>query len=359
MELKTYRVIVNADDDLTGVYAVSLVDSPAIEVDWIKLGKVEEFFFSANADKQMLFGPLLIPNKLILRKAADGEMFNIMFDAETIQIIADKYNENKINDIFNFQHSDEKVNAVLLQNWITGKNDKSHDYGFDLPEGTWFAGVKVKDENFWMNEVKTDKVKGFSIEVKADVELIKMTAIADKNENIKLMDYKTKDGLTLNWDGDAAVGTEVSLILEDGTAVVADNGTYELEDGTKIVIADGKVGEIIAAEVAAEDMAIAPDTTGLLEVVQPLIEELRGVIAELSSRLDKLENVETIEEETTSTENYRIVETELELCLLKAKLEKLSLTAGAPSVTKRSDSEIKKQAQNDIMMEKISFFKRK
>jgi len=355
MELKTYRVIVNADDDLTGVYAVSLVDQPAIEVDWIKLGKVEEFLFSANPDKQMLFGPLLIPNKLILRKAADGEMFNIMFDAETIQIIADKYNENKINDIFNFQHSDKKVNAVLLQNWITGKNDKSHDYGFDLPEGTWFAGVKVKDENFWMNEVKTDKVKGFSIEVKADVELIKMTAEADKNENIKLMDYKTRDGLTLRWDGDAAVGSEVSLVLEDGTAVAADNGTYELEDGTKIVIADGKVAEIMAAdaaEVAAEDMAITPDTTGLLEVVQPLIEELRGVIAELSSRLDKLENVETIEEETTSTENYRIVE-------LEAKLEKLSLAAGAPSVTKKTDSEIKRQAQNDIMMEKISFFKKK
>jgi hypothetical protein len=351
MELKTYRVIVNADDDLTGVYAVSLVDQPAIEVDWIKLGKVEEFFFSANKDKQMLFGPLLIPNKLILRKASDGELFNIMFDAETIQIIADKYNENKINDIFNFQHSDEKVNAVLLQNWITGKNDKSQDYGFDLPEGTWFAGVKVKDENFWMNEVKTDKVKGFSIEVKADVELIKMTAEADKNENIKLMDYKTKDGLTLRWDGEAAVGSEVFLVLADGTAVAADNGTYELEDGTKIVIAEGKVGEIIAAEVA-EDMAIAPDTTGLLEVVQPLIEELRGVIAELSSRLDKLENVETIEEETTSTEMARITE-------LEAKLEKLSLSAGAPSVTKKTDSEVKKQAQNDIMMTKIGFFKKK
>ena len=354
MELKTYRVIVNADDDLTGVYAVSLVDQPAIEVDWIKLGKVEEFFFSANKDKQMLFGPLLIPNKLILRKASDGELFNIMFDAETIQIIADKYNENKINDIFNFQHSDEKVNAVLLQNWITGKNDKSQDYGFDLPEGTWFAGVKVKDENFWMNEVKTDKVKGFSIEVKADVELIKMTAEADKNENIKLMDYKTKDGLTLRWDGEAAVGSEVFLVLEDGTAVAADNGTYELEDGTKIVIAEGKVGEIIAAEaeVDSEEMAIAPDATGLLEVVQPLIEELRGVIAELSSRLDKLENVETIEEETTSNENYRITD-------LEAKVEKLSLSAGSASVTKKTDSEVKKQVQNDIILEKINFFKKK
>jgi hypothetical protein len=357
MELKTYRVIVNADDDLTGVYAVSLVDQPAIEVDWIKLGKVEEFFFSANKDKQMLFGPLLIPNKLILRKAADGELFNIMFDAETIQIIADKYNENKINDIFNFQHSDKGVNAVLLQNWITGKNDKSQDYGFDLPEGTWFAGVKVKDEEFWMNEVKTDKVKGFSIEVKADVELIKMTSIVeDKNKNIKLMDYKTMDGTILK--GDITIGADLVVVAIDGTETPAE-GDYTLEDGTEINVIAGKVAEVSTPEEAAADaatnpgdMAITPDTTGLLEVVQPLIEELRGVIAELSSRLDKLENVETIEEETTSTENYRIVE-------LEAKLEKLSLSAGAPSVTKKTDSEIKKQVQNDIILEKISFFKKK
>ena len=353
MELKTYRVIVNADDDLTGVYAVSLVDSPAIEVDWIKLGKVEDFFFSVNKDKQMLFGPLLIPNKLILRKSADGEMFNIMFDAETIQIIADKYNENKINDIFNFQHSDKGVNAVLLQNWITGKNDKSHDYGFDLPEGTWFAGVKVKDEEFWMNEVKTDKVKGFSIEVKADVELIKMTSIVeDKNKNIKLMDYKTKDGLTLRWEGDAAVGAEVFLVLEDGTSVVADNGTYELEDGTKIVLVDGKVSEIMAVEDMAEaPVTDAPTTTNgpSNEELVTMFDELRGVIAELSSRLDALENVEpTAEEEAT----YAKVKE------LEEKLSIISEKAGAPSIKVKSDLEIKREENETYILNRLSSLKK-
>jgi hypothetical protein len=174
--LPTYKIIVNPDDNETGVYGISLVDSPAIEVDWIKLSKeLEDIFFSAQKDKQMLFGPLLIPDKLILRKAQNGDLYNIVFDKDTIQTIADKYNETGDNKTFNFQHSDRVVDAVLLQNWITGNIDKSQDYGYALPEGTWFGGVKVKDESFWMTEVKSEKVKGFSIEIKAETELIKMT----------------------------------------------------------------------------------------------------------------------------------------------------------------------------------------
>lgn len=357
--LPTYKIIVNPDDNETGVYGISLVDEPAIEVDWIKLSKeLEDIFFSAQKDKQMLFGPLLIPDKLILRRASNGDLYNIVFDKDTIQTIADKYNETGDNKTFNFQHSDKQVDAVILQNWITGNVDKSQDYGYSLPEGTWFCGVKVKDESFWMNEVKSEKVKGFSIEIKAETELIKMTSeMEDKNKNIKLMDYKTKDGLTLRWEGDAAVGSEVFLVLEDGTSVSADNGEYELEDGTKIIIADGKVSEIIAAEIPeSEDMAEAPITDAPATTNGPsneelvtMFDELRGVIAELSSRLDALENVEpTAEEEAT-------------LSKVKALEEKLSIIsekAGAPSIKVKSDLEIKREENETYILNRLSSLKK-
>ena len=353
--LPTYRIIVDQDDSETGVYGISLVDEPAIEVDWIKLSKeLEDILFSANKDKQMLFGPLLIPDKLILRRAQNGDLYNIVFDKDTIQTIADKYNESGDNKAFNFQHSNKKVDAVLLQNWITGATDKSQDYGFSLPEGTWFGGVKVKDESFWLNEVKSEKVKGFSIEIKAETELIKMTAEADKNKNIKLMDYKTKDGLTLRWDGDAAVGAEVFLVLEDGTSVAADNGTYELEDGTKIVLVDGKVSEIIAVEAPSneEDMAeapVAPVAGPSNEELVTMFDELRGVIADLSSRLDALENVEpTTEEEAT----YAKVKE------LEEKVQILSGIAGAPSIKVKSDLEIKKEQNETHILERLSSLKK-
>ena len=365
-KIPTYKIVVNPDDEKTGVYAVSLVDEPAIEVDWVKLAKIEELLFSANKDKQMLFGPMLIPNKLIFRRDERGNEYNIVFDEETIQTIADKYNENKLGDVFNFQHSDRKVEAVLLQNWITGEVDKSSEYGFSLPKGTWFGGVKVKDERFWLDEVKTDKVKGFSVEIMAGTQLIEMTAEADKIKE-QLMEYKTKDGLTISWEGDAEVGKDIFIILEDGSKEPLANGEYELEDGTKVVVAEGKVAEIKAAELGenkeeeemaepeapaagAEPEAAAVEAARMVvgTEVLPIFDEMRGIIAELSARIDKLENVEpTAEEEATLSKVKELEE----------RVETLSKAAGATSITKKSDSEIKREENESYILGRVEFLK--
>lgn len=354
-KLPTYKIIVDPNDQETGVYAVSLVDEPAIEVDWIKLSKVIEMEFSVNKDKQMLFGPLLIPGKLIFRRDNKGNEYNIVFDEETIQIIADKFNENKLGDAFNFQHSNRKVEAVLLQNWITGELDKSKEYGFELPKGTWFGGVKVKDEQFWLEEVKTEKVKGFSVEIMAGTELIEMTAEADKNK-INLMEVKTRDGLTLTWDGDAEIGKDIFIVLEDGSKEPLADGEYELEDGTKIVAQGGKVAELVAAEPKAEEEMAEPvvepnASVDVLEQVKPLFDELKNIIADLSTRLDKLENVETVEEEVSNEEEYSKIKE------LEEKVETLLKSAGAQSITKKDDRTIKKEERESFIMSRIGALK--
>jgi hypothetical protein len=354
-KLPLYRIKINPEDE-TGVYAVSLVDEPAIEVDWIKLSKIIEIDFSANKDKQLLYGPLLIPNKYIYRRDETGYEYNIMFDKETIDLIADKFNKNKLGDIFNFQHSDKSVSAYLKENWLIENPDKSSNYGFDLPDGTWFGAVKVEDDEFWMSEVKTDKVKGFSVEIKAGVELIEMnknTSIEDKNKNIYLMDYKTKDGLTISWEGDAVIGADLYIVLEDGSKEPLSDGEYELEDGTKIVAKDGKLEEVIAAtqmedvEEMAEPVAPAQDNTAIIEAIKPLFEEFRSIIADLSSRIDALENVETTEEESTGTEDLSKVVAEL-----TEKVETLSKMAGGESITKKNDSY--KIEKSGLMLSKIN-----
>jgi hypothetical protein len=356
-KIPTYKIVVSPDDSETGVYAVSLVDEPAIEVDWIKLAKTEDFSFSVNKDKQMLFGPMLIPNKLIYRRDEKGNEYNIVFDEETIQIIADKYNENKLGDVFNFQHSDKKVEAVLLQNWITGTTDKSQDYGFELPKGTWFGGVKVKDEKFWASEVKTERVKGFSVEIMAGTELIEMTSEMEDKNKIDLMEVKTKDGLTLTWEGDAEIGKDIFIILEDGTQAPLADGEYELEDGSKIVAQGGKVAELVPAEApeAEEEMAdepvAAPADEDVLGKVMPIFDELRGIIAELSTRLDKLENVETVAEEATTSESMA------KIAELETKVEMLSNMAGASSINKKDDSTIKREAKEAAMVSRIEALK--
>ncbi len=343
--LPTYKIIVNPDDNETGVYGISLVDSPAIEVDWIKLSKeLEDIFFSVQKDKQMLFGPLLIPDKLILRKAQNGDLYNIVFDKDTIQTIADKYNETGDNKTFNFQHSDRVVDAVLLQNWITGNIDKSQDYGYALPEGTWFGGVKVKDESFWMTEVKSEKVKGFSIEIKAETELIKMTSkMEDKNKKTKLMGIKTNEGVALYYDGEVAVGT--AIFTDEAMTVVAPEGAHMLEDGRVITLDNAGVILSIAEETPEIEVEAEVVAGPSNEELAASFEELRTVIADLSSRLDALENVEpTTEEEATLSKVKELEE----------KLTAISEKAGAPSIKVKSDLEIKREENETYILNRLS-----
>lgn len=367
-KLPTYKVIVNPDDEQTGVYAVSLVDQPAIEVDWIALRKVEadieEYLFTALAEKQLLYGPLLIPNKLILRRDENGFEYNIVFEEDVIQTIADKYNEMKLGDVFNIQHSDKKVKAYLAENWITAEVDKSKELGFELPKGTWFGGVKVKDKDFWLNEVKSGKLKGFSVEILAGTKLIDLnkttTEEVDKNK-LYFMEYKTKAGLTLYWEGDAEVGKDIFIILENGIKEPLADGEYELEDGTKVVAKDGKVAEIIAAENLQEEVVDTTTTTTkidpamVMDLVAPMMEEMRGVIAELSSRLDKLENEESTTEVSEEV-NEDKVEVYSKIKGLEEKIELLSKSAGAKSV--KVEDEVEKSRKEELLR-KINFYKNK
>jgi len=232
-KLPLYRVKLK-NDDKTAVYAVSLVDSPAIEVDWLKLSEELQMSFASQEDKQMLYGPLLIPGKLIFRRdEKTGEEFNIVFEAETIAEISQRYNKSKINDIFNINHSGTPVEAYLAENWLTKTPDASNSYGFDLPEGTWFGGVKVEDKNFWMSEVKSENVKGFSVEINCGIELMEFSkqeneiyelesyddypqAARDKAQ--KAIDYKEKNGSTCG----TAVGWTRARQLANGDKISED-----------------------------------------------------------------------------------------------------------------------------------------
>jgi hypothetical protein len=54
----------------------------------------------------------------------------------------------------------------VVESWIVEDEDKdkSRVYGLDMPVGTWMVSMKVDDESIWTEQVKNDKVFGFSIE---------------------------------------------------------------------------------------------------------------------------------------------------------------------------------------------------
>jgi hypothetical protein len=163
-DLQLFELVVDADED--GVFANSFVEEPAIERDFVFFNKQKEVKFQAIDDeKRLVAGPLLIPNKKIIRMDEEMGMYNVFFKPETIELIARKFMKNGYNGEVTVEH-DKKVNGVYLtESWLIEQSakDKSNLYGFTLPKGTWFGIYKVDNPKVW-EEVKAGKYKGFSIE---------------------------------------------------------------------------------------------------------------------------------------------------------------------------------------------------
>jgi hypothetical protein len=125
--------------------------------------------FSAQlAEKQMLIGPLMTPNKLIPRMDVDGEEYEVFFSAQTIEKIAYKMMADKLLDKVNIEHdgSQPVKDVHLVETWIVKdpEHDKSSLYGFKPIQGQWFGIYRIGDGRTWNEYVKTGKVKGFSVE---------------------------------------------------------------------------------------------------------------------------------------------------------------------------------------------------
>lgn len=133
------------------VQAISLVDYPAIEEDFIALSKQ----LPITTDKMELIGPVLIPDKLIYRRI-EGREFYISFDAETIEQLANDYLANGFQYNFTLDHKAETNDVVVVQSWVTLEDG-------EYPKGTWMIKAKVNNEDLWQS-IKSGEFKGFSIE---------------------------------------------------------------------------------------------------------------------------------------------------------------------------------------------------
>lgn len=119
----------------------------------------------ANDEKRIVVGPAMIPDLKIFRKDSKGNPYHVFFSSETIKMIAEKYMKNKYIDNNDTNHDGEAAKDVyVIESWIKeSENDKSTDFGYgDLPVGTWFVSMKVKNDEVW-KQVKDGKLNGFSV----------------------------------------------------------------------------------------------------------------------------------------------------------------------------------------------------
>ena len=163
--MRIVELILDEDQEISGIGAISIVENPAIEEDFVALKNQEIKLAEVDSEKRILLGALLIPNKPIYRRNGEDEYY-IYFSKDTVlkasQLYLQKGNQN--NSTLEHQHSIQGLS--LVESWIIEDevHDKSRKYNMELPMGTWMGAVKVNNEDIWNEYVKTGKVKGFSIE---------------------------------------------------------------------------------------------------------------------------------------------------------------------------------------------------
>ena len=64
------------------------------------------------------------------------------------------------------QHENKVSGLSVVESWLVedSENDKCNNYGLKMPVGTWMIAMKVDNQEIWENEVKSQNVRGFSIE---------------------------------------------------------------------------------------------------------------------------------------------------------------------------------------------------
>ena len=154
--MKLYELTI--DDDMDEVFAISLVENPAIEQDFMYFNKEKQEvkFAQVTGEKQMLMGPILIPDKHIIRVDGEGEPYQVFFTKETVKQLAQNYLQKKYTDNATLEH-DKKIKGVsLVESWVKeGKLDKSSMYGLAVPEGTWLGIFKITDKKIWYKKFKS------------------------------------------------------------------------------------------------------------------------------------------------------------------------------------------------------------
>lgn len=154
------------DDEKLGVHAMSLVEFPAIEVDFVALSAQKTIKYAeTHEERRMLYGPALIPDIHILRiDEVTQEEYYITHPRKEIEKCAHLFLKKNLHHNHTLEHLLPLQDLYVAESWlIEGGQDKATELGFDLPAGTWMIGVKVDDDEIW-NEVKMGHVKGFSIE---------------------------------------------------------------------------------------------------------------------------------------------------------------------------------------------------
>ena len=179
-KIKRYKVGLDSE-----TLAISLVDEPAIESNFVYMSKDEApaKVCLQNEERHIVLGAVLIPDREIYRYD-DGDEYYLSFTREAIEKMAHQYLQKNRQHNTTLQHQSEAPLVDLVESWIVEDEvyDKSRKFGLDAPVGSWVAAMKVNNLDVWQ-KVKSGEVKGFSVESLVSLEDFNKQDMVAKDEN--------------------------------------------------------------------------------------------------------------------------------------------------------------------------------
>jgi len=127
--------------------------------------KDRKLLFSIDEEKMEITGAAVIPNKMIIRRAEQGDLYYVFFSEDTTRKLAEQFMKKMLLNKTNVEHSDKPADSYVKESWIVEdpEYDKSTAMGFSFPKGTWVVTMKVANSDIW-KRIKQNKLNGFSIE---------------------------------------------------------------------------------------------------------------------------------------------------------------------------------------------------
>lgn len=302
----------------TGMFAISLVDRPAVESDFLAFDDTKRIplYCVANEEQRLVRGVVMRADFPIYRYSEEMGEYYIVFSKETIRSMAEKYLADYCQNNVTLHHiTGAYAEGIhMVQYFIKDSAWGVTPYDFPtIEDGSLFAEFKVHDDNLWA-QIKEGTFKGFSLEGVFSLRKVETETNQPSNNMSKMQKFKealaklvgecfaqvTTDKGVLRWetDEDLKAGDSVFYINEQGEAVKPEDGDYRTEDGKVIRVADGKVVEIVddnaevdeegeKEEQKAELLPIEEERIARIEEAVARIEEVYAAIEERVARIEE------------------------------------------------------------------------
>lgn len=293
MKLPVYLIDIDLNDEATGMGAISFVEDPAIESNFLCFEKENKpmMFQVENEMEHKVTGCAIWCDKPIYRYSPDIGEYYVVFNKETIDKIVHKYAKQGLNNLVDLQHDGKMIDGVVMVEYFIKDTAKGiNPKGFeDIADGSLFVTYKIEDEKLWQEIIAPDsEFKGFSIEINADIVPTNEYVEEEDDEDEEFMNWLNELLKALE-DADC----EIIMSSDKDKWLVNGDGEYWLdEDGNKVPAKCPKCGADVGVYIKGEPVFLCSECGEYLGTVKFPDDEMFSIDVKKKIKLNSDEDDE-------------------------------------------------------------------